>query len=353
MTNPGQSVGYVLRDVPVSARENTAPCLTLSELGSMMREAMKHKSWEDTSLGGDVAAYLRAKHRRLTDASYGSYESCLDKLCWYFVGLDLVDLEPPIGTERVEEFLEHQWGKREPRTYNKNLSILHDFFKHCVRRGLLRGDPSLIIEPARARQVYRTTFTADQRRALVAQQESRRDRLGLRLLLDYGLRKGALGAIQFKHFDHQRKRLTIFTKGAKVREMPIPHVEFWLDLERHILDVQAEPHHYLMCQRTRARRGFPKSDIPEKPMSPHGLHLWWYRCLANAGIVPDGTTSGERMHKARHTAGQRMLDTTGNLKAVQVLLGHASIQTTGDIYTSWDDEQLMISLAQVQAEDQG
>jgi integrase len=48
-----------------------------------------------------------------------------------------------------------------------------------------------------------------------------------------------------------------------------------------------------------------------------------------------GVTSGERMHKARHTAGQRVLDVKGNLKAVQKLLGHESIQTTGDIYTDW------------------
>jgi site-specific recombinase XerC len=50
-----------------------------------------------------------------------------------------------------------------------------------------------------------------------------------------------------------------------------------------------------------------------------------YSCLANAGVVPTGTTSGERMHKARHTAGQRVLDATGNLKAVQKLLGHLQI----------------------------
>jgi hypothetical protein len=55
--------------------------------------------------------------------------------------------------------------------------------------------------------------------------------------------------------------------------------------------------------------------FPDKPMGDHGLHDWWYRCLANAGIVAQGTTSGERMHKARHTAGQRVLDATGNLKA--------------------------------------
>ena len=46
------------------------------------------------------------------------------------------------------------------------------------------------------------------------------------------------------------------------------------------------------------------------------------------------------MHMARHTAGQSVLDHTGNLKAVQKLLGHSSITTTGDIYTDWDIDQL-------------
>ena len=53
------------------------------------------------------------------------------------------------------------------------------------------------------------------------------------------------------------------------------------------------------------------------------------------------------MHKARHTAGQRVLDATGNLKAVQKLLGHASIQTTGDVYADWDIDQLAATLADV------
>ena len=65
-----------------------------------------------------------------------------------------------------------------------------------------------------------------------------------------------------------------------------------------------------------------------------------------------GTTRGERMHKARHTAGQRVLDKTGNLKAVQKLLGHASIQTTADIYTDWDIEQLADTLRDVLAQDE-
>jgi site-specific recombinase XerC len=55
------------------------------------------------------------------------------------------------------------------------------------------------------------------------------------------------------------------------------------------------------------------------------------------------------MHSARHTAGQTVLDRTGNLKAVQKLLGHASITTTADIYTDWDIDQLAETMRQVVA----
>ena len=58
------------------------------------------------------------------------------------------------------------------------------------------------------------------------------------------------------------------------------------------------------------------------------------------------------MHKARHTAGQHVLDKTGNPKAVQKLLGHASIQTTADIYTDWDIEQLAETMRDVLAQDE-
>jgi integrase len=325
--------------------------LTLAEASRIMAEAVRDKSYQLCPIGEEIAGYLRAKRKRLTDSSYIDYESGLDKLARHFCHLRIEDFEPPTGTERLEEFLDAQWGSAAPRTYNKNLSYVKDFFKFEILRGRLHGDPTLSIERAKARGVHRTTFTTDQRRAIIAEQDSRRDRIALRLLLDYGLRKGAVRAVQFKHFDHQRKRLTIFTKGQKIRALPLPDPAFWLDLERHILDVQAEPNHYLLCRRRRARREYVGAEIPTEPMSGHGAHKWWYRCLENAGIVPAGTLSGERMHKARHTAGQRVLDSTGNLKAVQKLLGHSSIQTTGDVYADWDIDQLAATMADVLGEE--
>jgi integrase len=316
--------------------------LTVQEAARIMRDAVRDRSYQALPLGQDSAAYLRAKRKRLTDSSFRDYEGCLDKFCRFFLDLELADFEPPVGTGRLEEFLDAQWGNGAPRTLNKNLSILRDFFKWAVLRGKLHGDPTLPIERARSRGVHRTTFTADQRRAIIAEQPDLRSRLGLRLLLEYGIRKGSLQAIRFNHFDHVRKRLTLFAKGGKVRNLPIPDPAFWHDLERLILDTEASGSHFLM-QRTKGNAA-KRTLIPDKPMGGHGMHSWWYRCLARAGVVPEGTQAGERMHKARHSAGQRLLDHTGNLKAVQQLLGHESIATTGDTYVGWDEEQLAASL---------
>lgn len=333
----------------MSAQAPQLDALTAQQALAIVRDLVLDKSYQQLPLGQEAAVYLRAKRKRLTDSSYRDYEACLDKLARHFGHLIIEDLEPPDGTIRLEEFLHAQWGGSAPRTYNKNLSIVTDFLKFQRLRGRMERDPTEAIERARGRQVHRTTFTTDQRRAIIACQDELRDRIALRLLLDYGMRKGALRAVQFSHFDHVRKRLTIFTKGGKVRDLPIPHPAFWHDLERHILDVEAESAHYLMARQAGNQSGSRR--FPDKPMGDHGMHKWWYACLERAGVVAEGTTSGERMHKARHTAGQRVLDATGNLKAVQKLLGHASIQTTGDSYADWDIDQLATTLADVLAQE--
>ena len=60
-----------------------------------------------------------------------------------------------------------------------------------------------------------------------------------------------------------------------------------------------------------------------------------------------------RRRPAKSSAGQRVLDATGNLKAVQALLGHASISTTADTYTDWDVQQLEASLLETFAAEDG
>lgn len=316
----------------------------LALLMPLVRDDVRDKSYEQLPLGREAKRFLAGRRKRMTDASMRTYEHVLVQLVCAFPDLELRDLELPVGGERMEEFMDERWGAGSRAAYNVNHSILSEFFKWAVRHSRMHSNPMELVDRARKPQVYRSTFTSEQHRAILASAESLRDRIALRLLLDYGIRKGALQAVQFKHFDHQRKRLTIFTKGQQVRTIPIPHPEFWMDLERHILDVEAEPGHFLLC----VVKPIPRAGVrrfPDRPMSSTATHRWWYARLNDAGIVAKGTTSGEKLHKARHTAGQRVLDATGDLKLVQKLLGHASIQTTGDVYVDYDIEEWAAKLA--------
>jgi site-specific recombinase XerC len=318
----------------------------------VQRDAMKNKAYRAFPLGQEAGAYLRQNRGRLLPNTYTTYEACLDKLARHFCDLELTDFEPPIGTERLEEFIDEEWGAQSARTRAKNISILKGFFDWAVLRGRLHGDPARPIKPPKKRGVERTTFSSDQERAIFAQND-RRDCLALHLLLKAGIRKNALRSVQFRHFDHAQRRLTVFEKGGKVRAVPIVDPAFWNNLERWILDWGAQPNEYLLCRRTvRPNRHRPGErfvvEHRDEPMGGHGLHDWWYGCLERAGVVAQGQTRGERMHKARYTAGQRVLDhTRGNLKATQKLLGHSSISTTADIYVDWDIDQLAETLREM------
>jgi len=180
-----------------------------------------------------------------------------------------------------------------------------------------------------------------ERDLVLAAAEDPADRVALRLLLDYGLRKSALRSVRLRDFDRERRRLSFVTKNQRQQTLPLVDDGLWQDLAGCEGD-------YLLCRRRQVWRGYTEDGgsrfdhkrYPAFPMGLHGLHRWWYKRLEAAGLVEPGTTSGQRMHKARHSAGQRVLDRTGNLKAVQKLLGHASISTTADIYVDWDIEQL-------------
>lgn len=333
----------------------------------------KDKSYQDFPLGELGARFLRAKRGQFTDTTYITYETMLDKLARAYPTCDAADFEPPAGRDLLERFMDDHWGSAAARTYNKNLSMLREFFKWLRLHDEITGDPTVTLEPHRRRQPVRETYSDEDCAAIIAAQDgdgdplvAMRDRIALHLLLDFGLRKGSLRQVQFKHFDHKRRWLRVFYKGQKNRWMPIPSTDLWDELE--VYAANRQPIDYLMCREKaspiylegfRNKRPGAKPDrinrkqYHDQPMSGNGLHNWWYRCLERAGYVAPGQRSGARMHNARHTAGQRVLDRTrGNLKATQELLGHASIATTGDVYTDWGIYQLEDTLSDLYGDDE-
>jgi hypothetical protein len=61
------------------------------------------------------------------------YESTLYRFALDHADLTLADFVPPVGTERLEEFIDNNWGEKAAGTRAKNISILRSFFTVGVR----------------------------------------------------------------------------------------------------------------------------------------------------------------------------------------------------------------------------
>jgi len=310
--------------------------LTLARALEIVQAATKDKSFLRLPFGQEVERYLASKKKVLTPASRETWESALHKLVMAFPTCELKDFELPAGGRMLERFMDERWGDAKPATYNKILTVIADFFKWQVKHGYMKGNPADVVDRAKPRDSERRTFTEDQVHAVLASATELRDRIALRLLFVYGLRRGELLKLQVKHADYTRKKITIFGKGGKVRRLPIPHPAFWTDWERWILETGAEPDHFLFCSAVGNQHH--RRELRTQPASERLLFYWWVDRLAEARVPY------LNMHSARHTAGQRLLDATGNLKAVQVLLRHSNIATTASTYVDWNDDQLAASM---------
>jgi len=327
-----------------------------------------------------AATYKLAKRKRLTPASQRGYEAILDDFTASHSGLLLSDFDSTQGVATVEQHLSERYGLLAPRTYNKGLSVLTNFFGWYADRAVIGRNPAKTIEPAKARPVHRRTFTDSEVIQILTSNKAPRDQIALRLLLFFGIRKGALRGIRFEDFKPESHELTIFTKGEKFQTLQIVDDAIW-----ELLDELRQPgDHYLLPKRVTRKRVPPQrkaldalaaaletaeealrqaaldeqaatelADVldalqltkirleiavdtaatrvafePAEPIGDHGAHLWWYRSLGRAGVVAKGTTAGRRMHWSRHTAIQRIVDKTGNISLAQDVAGHTNISTT-------------------------
>jgi integrase len=327
-----------------------------------------------------AATYKLAKRKRLTEASQRGYEAVLDDFTASHSGMLLSDFDSAQGVAIVEQHLLERYGLLAPRTYNKALSVLTNFFGWYHDRATIGSNPAKTIEKAKARPIHRRTFSDSEVLAILTSNKAPRDQIALRLLLFFGIRKGALRGIRFEDFKPETRELTIFTKGEKIQTLQIVDDAIW----ELIADLGEPGGHYLLPKRVTRKRVPPErvalreigdafaaaetalrqaakdeqasgelADVLDalrlagtrltiavdtastrarlelaEPIGQHGCHIWWYRCLARAGVVDQGASAGRRLHWARHTSIQRIVDKTGNISIAQNVAGHSNISTT-------------------------
>ncbi len=201
-------------------------------------------------------------------------------------------------------------------TIGRKLAALRTFLRYLVREGVLEVSPGELVGTPRAEKYLPKTLSVDEAFALMEQDEdgelaSLRDRAIVELLYSSGLRVGELTALDVGSLDLTQGLVRVIGKGRKERIVPVGRKA------REALE------HYLEGRGHRAetsplflnRRG---GRLTDRSVQRH-VKLR----LLRAGILKDATP-----HALRHSFATHLLDDGADLRAIQELLGHASLSTT-------------------------
>ena len=208
--------------------------LTVAEAARMMRDALRDRSYRATPLGLEVARYYRWKKNEwgATAETLRDYEATLARTALFFADLDLPDFSPPVGTDRLRECWDNYWGHLSPRTRAKVRSTWIDFFEWAVRERGLHGNPARALAAPKKRDVPTETFPPSVTERIITAQMYPADIVAATLILRYGLRRGGIVNAQRRHFDFERRLLTVHTKGGRIYPLPLPDDALWLALGR-------------------------------------------------------------------------------------------------------------------------
>ena len=278
----------------------------------------------------DLEAFLGhlAHERRLSPHTLTNYRR------------DLLGIHTWSDTEGVdgwERLGEHEirryiaWRHRNGasgKTLQRELSSLRGLFNYLIREGRLDSNPAIGIRAPKSPRKLPATLDADQLCALLDHPDDDplilRDSAMIELFYSSGLRLAELVSINTGDIDMADGSLDVTGKGAKTRRVPVGGKA----LEAVI-----------RWQRVRAN--FAGSEEPALFVSQRGnrIHPRTVQQRLKHWAQEQGSTRNIHPHLLRHSFATHLLESSGDLRAVQELLGHSDISTT-QIYTHLDFQHL-------------
>lgn len=213
------------------------------------------------------------------------------------------------------------------KTIQRNLSSLRAFVRYLIDRGVLQHDPTRGLQVPKSPRRLPQTLDADQARQLLEIDANDplavRDRAILELLYSSGLRLAELVALDYP-LDLGDALITVTGKGSKQRSVPVGrHARAALEAWCRIRPQLAADDETALFVGQRGRR-LSGRGIQQR------LRYW---------AIRQGVPQQVHPHMLRHSFASHLLESSGDLRAVQELLGHADIGTT-QIYTHLDFQRL-------------
>ena len=244
-----------------------------------------------------------------------------------------------------EHHLQAYFAERHAQTRatsaNRRLTVFRRFFRWALREGLVQADPTLRLLAARQPLRVPKLLSEAQVEALLQAPDVNeplglRDRAMLELMYASGLRVSELVELKTLHVSQNESVLRILGKGSKERLVPFgQEAREWL--ERYLQ--QARP---ALLGGRQSEALFVTSAGP-KPGTGMSRIMFW--SLVKRYALQAGVTAPLSPHTLRHAFATHLLNHGADLRAVQMLLGHADISTT-TIYTHVARERLRTLHAQ-------
>jgi len=214
------------------------------------------------------------------------------------------------------------------RSLQRLLSTLRSLFRFMLDAGLIRNNPATDVKAPKTGRKLPALLDVDQMQQLLADNDSGvlavRDRALMELVYSSGLRLAEVAGLDVTDIDAADNTVRVTGKGSKTRVVPVG---------RQALEV-------IRLWRQQ-RVGLADSDETALFVSRKGRRLS-HRAIQSrlaywAGR--QGLSSHVHPHMLRHSFASHLLESSGDLRAVQELLGHADIATT-QIYTHVDFQHL-------------
>ena len=230
-------------------------------------------------------------------------------------------------------FMSDRHASTRATTANRRLTVFKRYFRWALRERLIHTDPTLRLQAARQPMRVPKTLSEAQVEALihapdVATPLGLRDRAMIELMYASGLRVSELVQAKTVHLGLDDGVLHVLGKGARERLVPFG----------------AEAHEWLRRYLAEARGlilGLHTSDALFVTRLGAGMtrQMFWH--LVKRYAIQGGVTAPLSPHTLRHAFATHLLNHGADLRAVQMLLGHADIGTT-TIYTHVARERLRL-----------
>ncbi|MGB1838651.1 MAG: site-specific tyrosine recombinase/integron integrase [Gammaproteobacteria bacterium] len=277
----------------------------------------------------DINQYLEyiQQVRNLSINTVKSYSRDLAKLSSYFKSINISSYD------EVDENVCSGWigslyqNDNNPRTIHRHLSAAKGFFKFLKKNDVIRSSAfELISAPKVSSHLPEVLSPEDVEQLLNFRPENSieiRDLALIELMYSSGLRVSEVASINLADFEEEMTFLRVMGKGSKVRLAPIGRyaisaINNWIE----------------------ERKKFSGIDTPALFINLKGgrLTVRSIQLRLEKISIKQGLPR-VNPHMLRHSFATHMLESSGDLRTIQELLGHSSLSTT-QIYTKLDYQHL-------------